>query len=302
MPLGIQFTNYIPSSLVGNNSASPTLAAEVVTGLPIPTGAYPGNCFYLTEQQANQLSQFPINSAPQMVCHAGWYMVVQVSAAATTANIKQGAIGAMLGIATTTAQANANIPTQCIVTDGATAATASMLGMNPVVFLNAVTPGNYTIVGVGGDFNVLLAASQTTVIGQALLSQTPGNCTAGSTTALTCANIQNVVGLPEAVIVTPAGALTLSAAAAASGSTTAYTGTITGGGSNAFAGLYFVVAGFVNATNNSAYAGAQGFLCTASTTTVLTLTNPLGIAETHAGTATSTNLVRCNVSFPFGVC
>ena len=40
---GIQFTSYIPTALVGNNSPSPTLAAEVVTGLPISTGAFPGN-------------------------------------------------------------------------------------------------------------------------------------------------------------------------------------------------------------------------------------------------------------------
>ena len=301
MAQGITFTNYVPTSLVGVNSASPTLAAETVTGLPISTGAFPGNVFFLTEAQANQLSQSSANSAPLLTCHAGWYMVAQVSSAAVAANIKQGAIGAQIAIPTTNAMANANIPYGAIVTDGATAATAGMLGVNPVVFLNAVTPGNYTIVQIDGDASILLAASQTTVIGQALLSATPGSCTAGSTTALTCANIQNLVGLAEAVVVTPAAALVLSAAASASGGSTAYTGTITGGGSNAFAGLYFVVAGFVNATNNSAYAGAQGFLCTASTATVLTLTNALGIAETHAGTATSTNLVRANVNFPFGI-
>ena len=53
MAQGIQFTSYIPTSLVGNNSPSPSLAAEIVTGLPIWTGAFPGNVFYLTEQQAN---------------------------------------------------------------------------------------------------------------------------------------------------------------------------------------------------------------------------------------------------------
>lgn len=300
MAQGITLTNYIPTSLVGVNSASPTLASEAVTGLPIPTGAFPGNCFFLNEAQASQLSLTSINSAPLLTCHAGWYMVAQVSASAVAANIVQGAIGAQAAISTTAAQESSNIAVQAVVTDGATAATASMLGMNPVVFLNAVTPGNYTIVQLTGDASILLAASQTTVIGDVLLSATPGSCTAGSTTALTCHNIQNVVGTASAVVVTPAAALVLSAAAAASSGSTAYTGTITGGGSNAFAGLYFVVAGFTKATNNSAYAGGQGFLCTASTTTVLTLTNALGVAEAHAGTATSTNLVRCNVSFPFG--
>ena len=300
MSKGIQFTSYIPTSLVGVNSPSPTLAAEVATGAPISTGAFPGNVFFLTEAQANQLSQSSVNSAPLMVCHEGWYAVVQVSASATVANIVQGAIGAMTAIPTTTATSNAPIAYSCVVTDGATAATAGLLGVNPVIFLNAVTAGNYTIVQVSGDANVLLAAAQTTVIGQGVLSQTPGNCLSATTT-LSLSNIANLVGVAEAVGVSPSAALTLTAAAAASGGSTVYTGTITNGTSNAFKGFYFVVTGFTNATNNSAYVGSQGFLCTASTTTTLTLSNALGIAETHAGTATSTNLVRARVAFPFGL-
>ena len=300
MSKGIQFTSYIPTSLVGVNSPSPTLAAEAVTGLPISTGAFPGNVFFLTETQANQLSQTSVNSAPLLTCHEGWYAVVQVSASATVSNITQGAIGAMTAIPTTSAQENANIPYSCVVTDGATAATAGLLGVNPVIFLNAVTAGYYTIAQVSGDASILLAASQTTVVGQGLLSQTPGTVLS-ATTALSLANIQNLVGVAENVIITPAGALTLSAAAAASGGSTVYTGTITGGGTNNYVGLRFVITGFTNATNNSAYAGAQGFICTANTTTTLTLTNALGIAETHAGTATSTNLARARVAFPFGI-
>lgn len=72
-------------------------------------------------------------------------------------------------------------------------------------------------------------------------------------------------------------ALVLSAAAASG----AYTGTITGGGSNALVGKTFVVAGFTNTVNNGE------FICTASTTTVLTLDNANSAAETHAATATS---------------
>jgi len=297
MAQGITFTNYVPTSLVGVNSPSPTLAAEAVTGLPIPTGAFPGNIFYLNEQQATQLSLTSVNSAPLLTCHAGWYEVVQVSASATAANIVQGAIGAQAAIPTTALTEAANVALQSVVTDGATAATASMLGVNPVVFLNAVTPGNYTIVGVAGDLSVLLAASQTTVIGDALLSATPGSCAAGSTTALTCHNIQNLVGQAEQVLITPAAALVLTSVAASSGGSAVYTGTITGGGTNNFVGLYFVIAGFTKGSNNSP---AQGFLCTACSTTTLTLSNPNALAETHAGTATSTNLCRANVNFPFG--
>jgi len=296
MAQGITFTNYVPTSLVGVNSPSPTLAAEAVTGLPIPTGAFPGNIFYLNEQQATQLSLTSVNSAPLLTCHAGWYEVVQVSASATAANIVQGAIGAQAAIPTTALTEAANVALQSVVTDGATAATAGLLGSNPVVFLNAVTPGNYTIVGVGGDLSMLLAASQTTVVGQGLLSQTPGTVLS-ATTALSLANIGNLVGIAEQVLITPAGALTLSAVAASSGGSAVYTGTITGGGTNNFVGLYFVIAGFTKGSNNSP---AQGFLCTACSTTTLTLSNSNALAETHAGTATSTNLCRANVNFPFG--
>ena len=296
MAQGITFTNYVPTSLVGVNSPSPTLAAEAVTGLPIPTGAFPGNVFYLTEQQATQLSLTSVNGAPLLTCHAGWYEVVQVSASAVAANIVQGAIGAQAAIPTTALTEAANVALQSVVTDGATAATAGLLGINPVVFLNAVTPGNYTIVGVGGDLSMLLAASQTTVVGQGLLSQTPGTVLS-ATTALSLANIGNLVGIAEQVLITPAGALTLSAVAASSGGSAVYTGTITGGGTNNFVGLYFVIAGFTKGSNNSP---AQGFLCTACSTTTLTLSNSNALAETHAGTATSTNLCRANVNFPFG--
>jgi hypothetical protein len=75
-------------------------------------------------------------------------------------------------------------------------------------------------------------------------------------------------------------AITLTAAANASGGTTVYTGTITGGGSNALAGQVYNVAGFDNTLNNGL------FTATASSTTTLTLNNSAGVSDTHAGTAT----------------
>ena len=94
----------------------------------------------------------------------------------------------------------------------------------------------------------------------------------------------NEVNLGTAFVLTTAAAgsapvLTLSAVAAPSGNQAVYTGTITGGGSNAFAGHSFIIAGFVNGTNNGS------FVCVASTTTTLTLINEFAIAETHAATA-----------------
>lgn len=282
MAAGIQFTNYVPQFLAGVNSPSPTLAAEVVTGLPIPTGAFPGNCFFLTEQQANQLS--PANGP---TLHAAWYMVVKVDAAAVAANIALGAIGAQLSIPTTNAAANAAIPPQAVVTD---VTKALNIAINPVVFLGPVTPGNYTIVLVAGDGLVLIAANTSVTLGAQLISN---NSTATSTPSAGFSNA--AVGLAEAALVAPAGALTLTAAATSSGGTAVYTGTITGGAANAFAGFTFTIAGFVTAANNGTW------IATASTATTLTLKNTAAVAETHAGTATAgPQLVRASISFPFG--
>jgi len=63
----------------------------------------------------------------------------------------------------------------------------------------------------------------------------------------------------------------LTAAAAGTG---IYSGTITGGASNAYAGQNFLVSGFANAANNGI------FPCTASSGTSLTLTNTSSVAET----------------------
>lgn len=80
------------------------------------------------------------------------------------------------------------------------------------------------------------------------------------------------------------GALTVTSCANASGGNTVYTGTFPGGdqtgGQNGYAGLTFVVAGFIaNPLNNGT------FVCVSSTTTTLTLANPNGISESHAATA-----------------
>lgn len=76
--------------------------------------------------------------------------------------------------------------------------------------------------------------------------------------------------------------LSLTNAANASGGTTVYTGTITGGAANGLAGTRFTVAGFGNANNNGT------FLATASTTTTLTLNNPNGVSQAASATATVT--------------
>lgn len=80
---------------------------------------------------------------------------------------------------------------------------------------------------------------------------------------------------------TSIGTFTLSAAGNASGGSTVYTGTFSSpsGASNAFAGFKFTVAGFPNSLNNGT------FLCTASSTTTITLSNASGVSQSHAATA-----------------
>jgi hypothetical protein len=104
-----------------------------------------------------------------------------------------------------------------------------------------------------------------------------------------------IVGIAEAAVTTPA-ALTITSNAVASGGVTVYTGTITGGAANAFAGFQFVITGGSPASVNGTY------LCTASTATTLTLANASAAVSTSysSGAATSQALVRARLGFPFG--
>lgn len=188
MASGIQFTNYVPQFLNGINSPSPTLAAEVATGLPIPTGAFPGNAFFLSEQQANQLSN--------NVCHAGWYMVAQVDAGATAGNIAFGTVGHQASIA-----GSNTAPGALLVSSADKGISAGVPGINPVVFLGAVTPGNYTIVQLAGD-GQLLASAAIAAVGSLLAYATTGRV--ATLAAASNLNAQNTIaGISKA---TTAGA------------------------------------------------------------------------------------------------
>lgn len=88
----------------------------------------------------------------------------------------------------------------------------------------------------------------------------------------------NGAGTNSAWTSNPAASFSLTSVANASAGTTVYTGTITGGASNAYQGYYFTVTGFTTGANNGT------FLCSASTATTITLVNASGVAETHAAT------------------
>ena len=73
----------------------------------------------------------------------------------------------------------------------------------------------------------------------------------------------------------------ISSVAAPVGTAAPYTGVITGGASNAYAGTYFLITGFPELANNGV------FVCTASTATTLTLTNGNAVAQNATNTATA---------------
>lgn len=196
----IEFTSYIPTALVGVNSPSPTLAAEVVTGLPISTGAFPGNVFYLSESWANQLSASAVNGSAIQQCHAGWYMVVQIDSGATAAYLQNGYI---------VAQADPYTKGAFVLTS---ADKATALGANPAILIGyptgGFTPGYYTIVQVSGDANVYLKSGSTGAKGVLITYATGDNGQAGTptqSTDITYALYGGIVGLLESLAATASG-------------------------------------------------------------------------------------------------
>ena len=148
----------------------------------------------------------------------------------------------------------------------------------------------YTAKYYGGRPDALWAGSNVELTNELTLGRRPGLSAFSAATYPTPPNdaysFQLSDGTIRVIIDTESTAsFVLTATANASGGTTVYTGTITGGGSNNYAGLTFQVAGFDLLANNGT------FFCTASSTTTLTLTNTLGVADTHAGTAISAGAV-----------
>jgi len=288
----VKFTDYVPLNLIGVNSPSQTLAADNVTGMPISTGARKGGSFYIGAKQVAQLS------TPYYPVYAGWYRVVLVDPGATAANIVFGAIGGQQSLANgedqVTDQANVLVPglAPCLFLTGGLGLIVSGAY---VPALPAMTPGNYTIVQDSGDASVLLAANQAVSVGDVLVAAAGvGTVTKPAATVLEAVNtFPTIAGVAEQAITTPA-ALTGASVVAASGGVAAYHGTYTGGGSNAFAGMQAVITGAQFAANNGT------FLITASSATVLTLANPVAVAETHAHTATLQALIRVRLAFQVG--
>lgn len=191
--MGLQFTAYVPTQLTGVNNTSPTLSAEAVTGLPLPSGANSGQRFYLTEAQAQYLT-----SGQSYQCHEGWYREVQVDAGATANYIAAGYIGAQKSLA----------KGQNVVTS---VDQSLELGLAPCVFLGAVTPGNYTFVQDQGDATVCandaVTAGHTLLYatnGLGLVADSGGTTTTGATVGIAEASV-SVSGLVRARLGFPFG-------------------------------------------------------------------------------------------------
>ena len=167
----------------------------------------------------------------------------------------------------------------------------------------------YTGVVTGGASNAF--AGRTFVISGFTNPLNNGTflCTASSATTLTLNNTAGVAENPfpiartltQATLQTGAPpAFTPNSPVAPFTPQTVYTGTITGGANNALVGQQFVVTGFLTLSNNGT------FYCVDSTATTLTLSNPAGVTEIHAGTATQAVAKALSfggglVAVPYGV-
>jgi len=89
----------------------------------------------------------------------------------------------------------------------------------------------------------------------------------------------NESNTPYATGITNPTPLALSSVAASVGNQATYTGTITGGASNAFAGISVTISGFANSPSNGA------FVVNSSTATTITVTNSFALAETVSASA-----------------
>jgi hypothetical protein len=144
----------VPTWLAWNasNDTSPTGMANVRTGAPYFAGGLNlGDYWDATEAEANAASNStgafvgPIGTG---VLHAGRYRRVQVDSGATASNVKTGTIGYMVA----GGQPQLNLVTSY---------DKAIPGAHPVVFLNAITPGNYGQVQELGVATCLCGATVT---------------------------------------------------------------------------------------------------------------------------------------------
>jgi hypothetical protein len=161
-------------------------------------------------------------------------------------------------------------------TDDNGAAYVTWVCPQPTYTLSGPTSGPLGPMLANQSFTVSLVFSRGRP-GGASTTITPNDGGAGG--AFTPPSVQLSGFLASATFTYSSGTTFTLTQAAISGLAVTYSGTITGGDANAFAGLAIIVSGFANAGNNGT------FSITSSSSTTLVVLNSSGVNETHAATA-----------------
>jgi hypothetical protein len=157
----------------GANDASPSYFQDLRLGIPVFAGGLnQGDYFDLTNKEAAQASYVTNGTL-----YCGRFRRVLVDSGATAGNVKTGTIGLMPSLAAVIADGDpAGKPTENIVTSY-DQSLGNATTVRPVVFLNAITPGNYGFVQELGIATVLGRATLTNAtpsIGDLIVSYTAG--------------------------------------------------------------------------------------------------------------------------------
>lgn len=189
----------VPTWLALNaaNDTSASYFTDLRTGQDVNAGGLnAGDYFDLTNPEANNLS-YSVNG----ILYAGRYRRVKVDSGATAANVKTGTIGLMPSLAATSPlnSLGTRNPAMNIVTSYDQAIGLSN-SVRPVVFLNAITPGNWGFVQELGVATVLFGAlTGTPAIGGVINSVATGLADAPtSATAIVRTSVGIAIDLPAA--------------------------------------------------------------------------------------------------------
>lgn len=189
----------VPTWLALNaaNDTSQSYFTDLRLQIPVLAGGLNGGDYFdLTNEEANQLS-YSVNG----MLYAGRYRRVIVDSGATASNVKTGTIGLMPSLATVSpAPSGVRNPALSRVTSyDQTIGNAP--GMRPVIFLNAITPGNWGFVQELGIASVLGGASlqkATPAVGDLIESTTLGVAQDPTTQTMGVLFLGKSIDLPKA--------------------------------------------------------------------------------------------------------
>jgi hypothetical protein len=193
------FNPTLPTWLAINacNDTSPTGLTDLRTGNPQYGGALVlGDYFDLTNGEAAKAS-YSTNGT----LYSGRYRRVLVDSGATAANVKTGTIGIMSSLAAVQADfgGGAAAPSMNVVTSY-DQGIGSVSVVRPVVFLNAITPGNYGFVqelGVATVLGKTGLTKATPAVGDLINSATSGLVDDPTTQTPVLASIGLALDLPK---------------------------------------------------------------------------------------------------------